>query len=180
MFALIIIIIASILFIVFLISSSNESTEAPQEKHPSSYSQSQNKSIEVESLDIPDDNRNGDIAMKIAGLTHYCSEKDCCVFNGIIFNEKNNTYNRNAMVIYSINGKKIGYIPDDLLGRYWEWSNGKTVTCVGVIAPWMSKNTIYGEVTAIKPCNESFVQRKTDELIGWYELQQSVNYDGAF
>ena len=171
MTVLIIVLIA--IFLIVICVASNESN---------SNSTSKPKQVElvVETLDIPDDYIRGTYDCKIAGITHYCNISNCCVFHGIVYHDSANAYNPNAMAIVTMNKRLVGYIPNNLLDEYWRWSNGKPFSCIGVIAPWKSQNSIYAEITAIKPCNESFVEKMTDELTLRYEALQGVNYNPNF
>lgn len=124
--------------------------------------------IEVRTLDLPDDEEDGIYESKIAGITMRCTEADKGIFKGVIYNESNNPYNKKAMAIVSMNQKMLGYIPNDDLDEYYEWSNGKPVTCVGFINTFVTSEgnqRLYGKVFAIKPCNTNFVQTMTSALI---------------
>ena len=125
------------------------------------------KEIIVQTLDLPDDEEEGVYESKIAGVTLRCTEADKGIFHGIIYNEEDNPYNNNAMAIVSMKKKLIGYIPDNEINEYWNWSNGLPVTCVGFIKSFVNdegQKILYGKVYAIKPCNTKFVQATTCEL----------------
>lgn len=69
----------------------------------------------------------------VAGLAHYCTRKDVGFFAGVVFNEKDNPYDRKAMAIGDTQKKKIiGYIPAAILSEYRKWCKDKHV-CVGYI-----------------------------------------------
>ena len=138
--------------------SSNTIRDTPKPKQ---------KEIIVRTLDMPDDEEDGIYESKIAGITLRCTEADKGIFNGIIYNEEDNPYNNNAMAIVSMNKKLIGYIPEDELEDYLDWSNGLPVTCVGFIKSFVNdegKKILFGRVMAIKPCNTKFVESTTLEL----------------
>lgn len=125
------------------------------------------KEIIVQTLDLPDDEEEGVYESKIAGVTLRCTEADKGIFHGIIYNEEDNPYNNNAMAIVSMNKKLLGYIPDNEINKYWNWSNGLPVTCVGFIKSFVNdegNKILYGRVYAIKPCNTKFVKSKVCEL----------------
>ena len=179
--AALIIIIGSILFFYWilkmggLLDSNNKNQEEKRFKAKPTYSSTtirdipkpKQKEIIVRTLDMPDDEEDGLYESKIAGVTFRCTEADKGIFNGIIYNEEDNPYNNNAMAIVSMNKKLIGYIPDNELMDYWDWSNGLPVTCVGFIKSFVNdegKKILFGRVTAIKPCNSKFVASTTLEL----------------
>ena len=125
------------------------------------------KEIIVQTLDLPDDEEEGIYESKIAGVTLRCTEADKGIFHGIIYNEEDNPYNNNAMAIISMKKKLIGYQPDNEINKYWNWSKGLPVTCVGFIKSFVNdegKKILYGKVYAIKPCNTKFVKSKICEL----------------
>ena len=62
----------------------------------------------------------------IAGVEHYCTEKDEGNYDGYIKAEENNQYDSNAIAVYTNNGKLIGYIPKDENINFRIWSKGKT------------------------------------------------------
>ena len=127
----------------------------------------QQKEIIVKTLDLPDDYEDGTYESKIAGISLRCTEADKGIFHGIIYNEEDNPYNNNAMAIVSMNKKLLGYIPDNEINKYWDWSNGLPVTCVGFIKSFVNdegNKILYGRVYAIKPCNTKFVKSKVCEL----------------
>ena len=138
--------------------SSNTIRDTPKPKQ---------KEIIVRTLDMPDDEEDGIYESKIAGITLRCTEADKGIFNGIIYNEEDNPYNNNAMAIISMKKKLIGYLPDNEINKYWNWSKGLPVTCVGFIKSFVNdegKKILYGKVYAIKPCNTKFVKSKICEL----------------
>ena len=138
--------------------SSNTIRDTPKPKQ---------KEIIVQTLDLPDDYEDGTYESKIAGISLRCTEADKGIFNGIIYNEEDNPYNSNAMVIVSMKKKLIGYIPESELNDYYDWSNGLPVTCVGFIKSFINeegRKILFGRVTAIKPCNSKFVSATTLEI----------------
>ena len=125
------------------------------------------KEIIVQTLDLPDDYKNGVYESRIAGVSFNCTEADKGIFHGIIYNEENNPHNSKAMAIVSMKKKQICYIPSDEINNYWNWSSGSAVTCVGFIKSFVNeegKKILFGRVYAIKPCNTKFVQSTTSEL----------------
>ena len=70
----------------------------------------------------------------IAGLHHHCTEWDIGPFIGVVFNEKSNPADRDAMAILDTNKRKIvGYVPAKILDDYRDWCKGKKRYCVGYI-----------------------------------------------
>lgn len=70
----------------------------------------------------------------IAGLKHHCTKRDVGYFGGMVFNEKDNAYDRKAMAIGSRQaGKIIGYVPAAILDSYRDWCSGKDAHCVGYV-----------------------------------------------
>lgn len=180
--AILIIIFGSVLFFYWILkigglldNNANNKKEEKRFKGKPTYSSKtirdipkpKQKEIAVNTLDLPDDYKEGIFESKIAGITLRCTEADKGIFNGIIYNEEDNPYNNNAMAIVSMKKKLIGYIPNDELKDYWDWSNGLPVTCVGFIKSFVNdegKKILFGRVTAIKPCNTKFVQSTTLEI----------------
>lgn len=131
------------------------------------------KNVDVYTLDI----RNEEIPYNedeqlyetnIAGITKHCNFSDVGIYEGIIFNYKENKVNSRAMAIVNMNGKLFGYISDKLLDDYYKWSDGKPVTCVIKVDEWVTQEgdvKIYGKVFAIKPYNSDFVIKKTNEIL---------------
>lgn len=70
----------------------------------------------------------------IAGLSHHCSKRDAGFFSGVIYNEKDNPYDKKAMAIWNHQTKKIiGYVPGAVLDEYRSWCKRKNCPCVGYI-----------------------------------------------
>lgn len=173
-----IIIIGSFLFFYWLLKISgildnNKKQEERRYKEKPTYSSKtirdtpKQKEIIVQTLDLPDDYKDGTYESKIAGVSLRCTEADKGIFNGIIYNEEDNPYNPKAMAIVSMKKKLIGYIPESELNDYYDWSNGLPVTCVGFIKSFVNeygKKILFGRVTAIKPCNSKFVSATTLEI----------------
>lgn len=140
------------------------------------------KEIIVRTLNIPDDYEDGTFETRIAGITFHCDETDQGIFKGIIFNESNNPNNPNAMAITSAQSNKIvGYIPNDELKEYSRWCNYKNCPCVGFIKQFTNeqgKDILFGRVVAIKPCNESFVNKVTADEIECIEENEEMRYTG--
>lgn len=178
--AVFIIIIGSLLFFYWILKiggilDDNKKKEEKRFKSKPTYSSKtirdtpkpKQKEIIVQTLDLPDDEKDGVYESKIAGITLRCTEADKGIFHGIIYNEEDNPYNNSAMAIISMKKKLLGYIPDNEVKKYWNWSNGHPVTCVGFIKSFVNdegQKILYGKVYAIKPCNTKFVQATTCEL----------------
>ena len=191
----VIIIIGSILFFYWMLkiggildNNTNKKKEERRYKAKPTYSsktirdtpKQKQKEIIVRTLDIPDDNEDGTFETRIAGISFHCDETDQGIFKGIIFNESNNPNNPNAMAIASSQSRKIvGYIPNDELLEYSRWCNYKNVPCVGFIKQFVNdegKEILFGRVVAIKPCNNSFVDRVTSEEIEVIEENENMRY----
>ncbi len=70
----------------------------------------------------------------IAGLQHHCTRGDIGPFSGVVFNEKDNPADKNAMAIGDHYTKKIiGYIPNSILSDYRKWAGKSSRPCVGFI-----------------------------------------------
>lgn len=142
--------------------------------------QTKQTEVEVRTLDIPDDEEEGIYESKIAGITMRCTDADKGIFQGIIYNESNNPYNKKAMAIVSMNQNMLGYIPNNDLDDYYEWCDGKPVTCVGFINTFETREgnrRLYGKVYAIKPCNINFIQTMTSALID--DIQSSEDLQNS-
>lgn len=146
----------------------------------STHDKPKQKEIIVRTLNIPDDDKDGTFETRIAGITFHCDETDQGIFKGIIFNESNNPSNPNAMAIASAQSNKIvGYIPNDELKEYSRWCNYKNFPCVGFIKQftnYQGKDILFGRVVAIKPCNETFVNKVTAEEIECIEENEGMRY----
>lgn len=110
----------------------------------------------------------------IAGLAHHCSIKDCGIFGGIIFNEKDNPVDKKAMAIGSHqSGKIIGYVPKAILEDYREWCCRKKCHCVGFV--FRKEGHLQGRVRAYHPdCDLELVEKdgsqyleRVCEIFGW-------------
>lgn len=67
----------------------------------------------------------------IAGLAHHCNMRDLGIFTAVIFNEKDNPYDRKAMAVVDQNKMKIvGYVPAANLENYRKWC--KRTDCIGI------------------------------------------------
>lgn len=89
----------------------------------------------------------------IAGLAHHCSKKDIGFFSGVIFNEKDNPYDKKAMAIGNHANKKIvGYVPSAILSEYRNWCGREKCPCVGFI--FFDGEKLRGRVRAYHPKEE--------------------------
>lgn len=166
--AIILIVFFAFYFLIKVLNSLGQDGEQPkQSPRPKQHNQRQSstqREIIVRTLDLPDDYEDGTFETNIAGITFHCTEADKGIFNGVIFNEYDNSYNPNAMAIVSNKKKLIGYIPEAELDDYYDWCNGLPVTCVGFIKSYKNADgnkILFGSVTAIKPCNKTFVESIT-------------------
>lgn len=70
----------------------------------------------------------------ISGLSHHCFKSDVGPFSGVVFNEKDNPADKEAMAIGCHRRTKIlGYVPAQVLDEYRKWCKGKKRACVGYI-----------------------------------------------
>lgn len=70
----------------------------------------------------------------IAGLKHHCSKSNIGPFSGVVFHEKDNSFDKDAMAIGDHYTKKIiGYVPKSILGDFRKWCGTKSRPCVGFI-----------------------------------------------
>lgn len=103
--------------------------------------------------------RHGDTNdVYIAGLAHHCTRKDVGFFSGVIYNQKDNPYNRKAMAIGNHQTKKIvGYVPEAILDSYREWCEDKC-PCVGYV--FFDGEHLLGRVRAYHPDAEQELMMK--------------------
>ena len=86
----------------------------------------------------------------VAGLAHHCSRRDIGFFTGYVFNEKDNSYNRKAMAVYSHQKERIvGYVPEAILENYRKWCKRKDCVCVGYI--FHDGEALRGRIRAYAP-----------------------------
>lgn len=172
-----------------LLDSKNKNSQQPSTPTPNYSSHSirnnpkpKQQEIVVRNLNIPDDYEDGTFETRIAGISFHCDETDQGIFKGIVFNESNNPSNPNAMAIASAQSNKIvGYVPNDELKEYSRWCNYKNCPCVGFIKQFTNeegKDILFGRVVAIKPCNESFVNKVTADEIDCIEQNEEMRYTG--
>lgn len=186
--AAVIIILVSFLFFYFMLKIGGflDKKEQPKKtfKEKPKYSSKTIRStpsanqheIIVKSLNIADDEESGLYEFKINGLQFYCTKYDECVFEGVVFNESNNPYNKNAMAVVNMTPKILGYVPEADLKEYRGWSKGNSFPCIGFIRCFVNEfgeEKIFGRATAIKPCNPKFVDRMKKELIEEYKKELS-------
>ena len=180
----VIIIVSAVLFFYFMLKlggmlESTTKKEEPKKSAPR-YSphtirekpKTNETEIIVRLLNTQDDEEDGLYEFKINGLQHYCTKYDECVFEGVVFNESSNPYNKRAMAVVNMSPKILGYVPEFELKEYREWSKGQSYPCVGFIRCFVDEigeEKIFGRATAIKPCNIEFVNRMKKELIDGYK-----------
>ena len=93
---------------------------------------------------------------KIAGINYHLSinNSSCIgVVQGYCMADPNNTYNTNAIAIYTDKNKLIGYIAEDELEDFAEWSENKVLKFIGIVAPFYNEDDepmLFGRVTFCK------------------------------
>jgi len=144
---LIIAAIAVVLIIVF--ASPKSEPEAP-----SGNSTTITDDVEVSTGILDGRSRN----VFIAGLSHHCSMNDVGYFIGVVFNEKDNSYDNRAMAIAKTGTseeKIFGYVPSAVLDSYWDWCRGRDCVCVGYI--YYDGEHLRGRIRAYLPSEEPSV-----------------------
>ena len=160
------IIILIILFLLFMFFYMNNKNNDLSPNNKSKYIEVY--TLDIENEKIPSNEIEQVYEINIAGISKYCDFSDIGIYQGIIFNQKDNEYNDKAMAIVNMDSKLFGYIPNNSLSKYYKWSSGKPVTCVIKIDEWVTEDgdiKIYGKVFAIKPYNNDFINKKTNEII---------------
>lgn len=123
--------------------------------------------------------------LKVAGVNLHNAkgEKSWGFVAGYTEREPKNRYNHNAIKLVSIPSKrKIGYVSEDELEDFKEWSNDRKYPFVGFIAPFTTdegEQMNFGRVYVIKPFEGE--QEKTVEAIQHFgkiandEYKQAIN-----
>ena len=172
---MLIVLLVLVVLVVFLINSDkkpNQKSNSTNRPSVSSSNFTHKREILVRTLDIPDDDFNGTYETKIAGISYHCKKWDAGIYKGVIYVDSGNPHNPNAMAIATIKGKLVGYIQDSELDRYSRWCDYQTGPCVLFIKSFINdegREIVFGRVTAIKPCNSSFVEKNYDNIIYYYE-----------
>lgn len=134
------------------------------------------REIVVETVNDEEENPiDGSFLTYITGINHHCTLSDIGGFKGVVAPEPTNQYDKNAVAIYRNDSKLLGYISKNELSEYREWSKGKPFTCVGYITGG-DNAALKGRVKIIKPYNEQFVKRETDEYIQWMISKLGKNF----
>lgn len=105
----------------------------------------------VSYIDDGEGNRNlmtTEYTCRIAGITHHASSHDIGGFVGRICYDPSNLYDRQAVGIYTENGKLLGYIPKNELNEFRQWSQRDPLPCIGYIREG-DKAGFYGKVKII-------------------------------
>lgn len=112
------------------------------------------------------------------GMKHHINESDVCVFLGWIANDENNVFNNRAMAVYNDSCKLLGYIPEKVLKEYWQWSEGDTLPCAGIIYIDKTEDTpqLYGRVKAFKVCNAEFLQEEVARYLDYLKDTYGEGY----
>ena len=118
--------------------------------------------------------------IRVAGINSYLSyqnKSNIGVKQGYCMIDPTNRYNSNAIAIYLSNGKLIGYIPNDSLEDFAEWSERKVIKCVGIICPFLGDYEdckLFGRFTFYKGDDEEETARRLREEYQ-VELDSSLN-----
>jgi hypothetical protein len=83
---------------------------------------------------------------KIAGAHH--RNKDEGAFIGVVTNDPDNEYDKNAIAIYRNDGKLMGYIPREEQRDFRKWSDRDPLPCVGYVR-YGDYVDMYGSVKVI-------------------------------
>lgn len=123
-------------------------------------------------------NREGDLYQDewhtyIAGLHYHASKSDVGGFCGYVANDPYNSYDKNAVAIYS-KLKLLGYIPARELADFREWSDGEVMPCIGII--YVEDGQLRGRVKILKPCNMEFIQKGFSYYINWIKDTHGEKY----
>lgn len=103
----------------------------------------------------------------IAGTSHHCTIIECNAFVGFAVPEPNNKYDKNAVAILNNKGKLLGYIAKKELKDFREWSNCKTVPCVGYISK-EDDGSFHSNLKCIKPYSMDFIKEEITRYLEWY------------
>ncbi len=123
-------------------------------------------------------NREGDLHEDewhtyIAGVPHHAFKSDVGGFCGYVANDPNNSYDKNAVAVYS-KLKLFGYIPARELADYRAWSEGAVMPCVGFI--YIEDGQLRGRVKILKPCSLEFLQEGFANYINWIKDTHGEKY----
>lgn len=108
---------------------------------------------------------------KIAGAHH--RNKDEGAFIGVVTNDPDNEYDKNAIAIYRNDGKLMGYIPRDEQRDFRKWSNRDPLPCIGYVR-YGDYVDMYGSVKVIdadKRLTELHIMKFVRWLVENYGVQ---------
>lgn len=119
---------------------------------------------------------------KIAGINYHLSVNDKSSI-GLVFGycmlEPSNKYNQNAIAIYTNRNKLLGYISEEDLEDFTEWSDKQVTKFVGITAPFIGDDNeplLYGKVTFVRG-EEKEIENAMQKLSKDYskELDEALN-----
>ena len=108
---------------------------------------------------------------KIAGVHHH--NKNEGAFIGVVMNDPDNEYDKNAIAIYRNDGKLMGYIPREEQRDFRKWSDRDPLPCVGYVR-YGDYVDMYGSVKVIdadKRLTELHIMKFVKWLVENYGVQ---------
>lgn len=108
---------------------------------------------------------------KIAGAHH--RNKDEGAFIGVVTNDPDNEYDKNAIAIYRNDGKLMGYIPREEQRDFRKWSDRDPLPCIGYVR-YGDYVDMYGSVKVIdadKRLTELHIMKFVRWLVENYGVQ---------
>ena len=89
----------------------------------------------------------------VAGVQHHCTRKNVGFFTGLVYNQKDNPYDKKAMAIGCHQTSKIvGYVPSAILDSYRKWCDKSNCPCCGYI--FFDGESLKGRIRAYLPSHD--------------------------
>lgn len=117
------------------------------------------------SLEYDEDIVGDTLETEIAGIQHYCSLADAGPVNGTIRPEPDNPYDSRAQVVIRADGKKLGYIPRDVLDEYEDFNEDNLICPFAGQITVDRKGYMQAVILAVLPESRDFVKEELDSFL---------------
>lgn len=127
------------------------------------------------SLDYDDSLVADVLETEIAGMRYHCSVADLGLVNGYIEPEPSNPHDPHAQAVFRADGKKLGYIPKNVLPEYEDFNPGHLVCPFAGEVKVTRQGYMWADILVALPMSRDFVKETLSAYVDGGQQPNLVN-----